>query len=797
MVQDLLYATRSLLRQRTGALSAILALGLGIGGTTLVFTVLQAVVLTPLPFEEPDRLMRVWELTRDGDRFSFSDPNFLDLQAQTRTLSHVAAYRDLGMSAVIETASSEARRIAVVPVSPSLPALLGRATAQGRMFTEAEERVTGAAAPIVLSDRLWHSAFGGDHSVVGRLVRVDGGARTVVGVMPPGFDFPSGADAWVPLGADSNGDRGNKELAVIARMAPGVTVAQVRSELRAIAGNIAVAHPASNAGWSADVASFTDWLVAPRFRQATWMLFASVGLLLMLACANVANLLLARGAARQQELRLRAALGASRTRLAQQLLAEAIVLASAGTAIGVLLAAWGVAVVRSLGGARIPRLDLVSVDGSVLAFACVAGAASALAFGLVPAFTGARQDLRAGMDAGARYTTGGRGLRRTLVVVEVTLAMLLMVGAGLLGASFLRLTTVDVGFDETGTLALPVDLPSSSYPEERVAGFYRELQDRLRSIPSVTAVGATSTNPFRQFGFSNSVTPEERAAEAPPSGLVQAGWRSVTPGLFEALRVPIKAGRVFTEADDGRGERVAIASESLARRLWPGESAIGKRIFWGDTSGRTRTIVGVVGDVRDVQLDAEPGLLLFLPHGQIDLPAMTVIVRVAAETEGVTAALRRVLHEMDPGLPAPDIERVASGRSELTSGPRFNLVLLGTFALIGVVLAATGVYAMLAFAVTERRREMAVRVALGATAERVAGLVLREGMVLATIGVVSGSLLGLAGARVMSGLLFGIQPTDPATFLSAAAVLLVVAIAACLVPARRAVRVDTMTLLRE
>jgi predicted permease len=797
MLQDLLYATRSLVRQRTGALAAILALGLGIGGTTTVFTVVQAVVLTPLPFEDPDRLVRVWELTRDGDRFSFSDANFLEVQAQTRTLSHVAAYRDLGTSAVIETASREVRRIAVVPVSASLPSLLGRPPAQGRMFTEAEARVTGAAAPIVLSDRLWHSAFGGDQGLVGRLVEVDGGTRTVVGVMPPDFDFPSGVDAWIPLAADSNGDRTNKELAVIARMAPGVTVAQVRSELRAIAANIAIAHPVSNAGWSADVASFTDWLVAPRFRQATWMLFAAVGLLLLLACANVANLLLARGAARRQELRIRAALGASRTRLAQQLLAEAIALAAAGTAIGVLLAAWGVAVVRSLGGARIPRLDLVSVDGSVLAFACVAGVVSALVFGLVPAFTGARQDLRSGMDAGARYTTGGRGLRRTLVVVEVTLAMVLMVGAGLLGGSFLRLTTVNVGFDETGTLALPVDLPSSRYPEERVAGFYRELQDRLRSIPGVAAVGATSTNPFRQFGYSNNVTPEERAAEAPPSGLVQAGWRSVTPGLLEAMRVPIKAGRSFTDADDGRSERVAIASESLARRLWPGESAIGKRIFWGGTTGRTRTIVGVVGDIRDVRIDTEPGLLLFLPHGQIDLPAMTVIVRVAGETEGVTAALRHVLHEVDPGLPTPDIQRVTSGRSELTSGPRFNLMLLASFALIGIVLAATGVYAMLAFAVTERRREMAVRVALGATAQRVAGLVLREGLVLTALGVASGALLGLAGGRAMSGLLFGIQPTDPATFLAAGAVLLVAAVAACLIPARQAVRVDTITLLRE
>jgi putative ABC transport system permease protein len=362
--------------------------------------------------------------------------------------------------------------------------------------------------------------------------------------------------------------------------------------------------------------------------------------------------------------------------------------------------------------------------------------------------------------------------------------------------SFIRLVSVDTGFNAENTIAIPIELPPTSYPEARAASFYIQLLDHVRAIPGVSAAGATSTNPFRQFGFSNSVTPEERAAEAPPSGLVQAGWRSVTPGFFEAMRIPVLSGRTFTAADRDGAERVAMVSVSLARRLWPGTSAIGKRIYWGDTTGRTRTVVGVTGDIRDVQLEAEPPPMLFVPHAQVDLPAMTLIVRTEERASLVVTAERDSLHRLDASLAAPPIQEIAASRSESVAGPRFNLSLLGTFAGIALILAVTGVYAMLAFTVAERRREIAVRLALGADGPRIARLVVRDGLALAIGGIAAGTIAALGLTRVLSSVLYGITPTDPVTFLAAAAGLLAVAAIACYLPARQASRLDPVEILR-
>jgi predicted permease len=357
--------------------------------------------------------------------------------------------------------------------------------------------------------------------------------------------------------------------------------------------------------------------------------------------------------------------------------------------------------------------------------------------------------------------------------------------------------SVDPGFDADGTIAMPIELPSTRYSEDRVAGFYNELLDRLRAVPGVIAAGATSTNPFRQFGFSNSVTPEERAFEAPPSGLVQAGWRSVTPGFFEAMRIPVLGGRTFGSSDRAGAERVVVVSEGLARRLWPGESAIGKRLYWGGTTGRTRTVVGVTGDIRDVRLEAEPPPILFVPHGQVGMPVMTVVVRTPLSVAAIAPALREALRELDTALPAPSIHDIGVSRADAVAGRRFNLSLLGAFAVIALVLAVTGVYAMLAFTVSERRREMAVRLALGAGGPRIARLVLRNGLGLALVGVGVGTAVALAVTRVLSSLLYGIEPTDSLTFATAAAGLLAIAAIACYLPARQASRLDPIAILRE
>lgn len=796
MLQDARYAARSLFRRPSLAILAILTLGLGIGGATAVFTVVETVLLRPLPFGSPERLVRIWEMTREGDRFSFSAPNYLDLRAQSRTLESIAAYSEIAARTVVD-GGGEPQRITAVPVSASFGEALGVAPQIGRMFSAAAERGGNPERHVVLSEGLWRTRFGADPLVVGRTVKLGGHEHVITGVMPPGFDFPGGAEAWLPLSASPSTDRGDKDLAVFGRLRPGVTLAQARDDLRTVARRLSDEHLDSNGGWSADAVPFSEWIVTPRFREAVWILSGAVGLLLLLACANVANLLIAQAVSRQNEIRIRAALGAQRARIIRQLFTESALLAGLGTAAGLLVAVWSAELLRSLGGGgRVPRLDELHVDGSVLAFACIAGAVSCLVFGLAPALHASRVDLRSSLDEGARSTGRTSRLRSGLVVLEVALALLLVVGAGLLARSFVRLVNVDPGFD-TNTIAMPLDLSSGRYPDERVGAAYAEVLQRVRALPGVMDAAATSTNPFRQFGFSNNVTPEEKAAEAPASGLIQAGWRSVTPRFFETLQIPVLSGRTFTDADRAGAERVVVVSSSLAERLWPGESAVGKRLYWGGTTGRTRLVVGVSGDIRDVQLEAAPPPMLFVPHAQLDLRSMTVVIRSTTGLEAVAPELRAIMRDLDPAMPVPPVHSVDDSHAALAAGPRFNLWLLGAFASVALVLAVTGVYAVVAFTVAERRREIAVRMALGASEARVVGMVLRSGVRLSALGVIAGTLAALGATRLLAGLLYDVAPTDPLTFTAAAGVMLAVAAVASYLPARQASRMDAIATLRQ
>jgi predicted permease len=644
---------------------------------------------------------------------------------------------------------------------------------------------------------LWRERFGGEATVIGRAIRLDGELSTVVGVMPRGFDFPRAADAWVPLRANPQADRDDKELAVIGRLAADASLTQARGELRAFGAALSDAHPKANRGWSAGAILFDEWLVAPRFRDAVWVLFGAVGLLLVLACANVANLLVAQGATRQGEMRIRAALGAGRARLARQLFTESAVLGALGTTAGVLVASWSIAAVHALGDTRVPRLEGVQVDATVLGFACLAGMMSCLVFGLAPAVHAARVDLRAGMDAGVRHTASGRRLRHALVAAEVALALVLLVSAGLLANSFMRLVRVDSGFNPAGVIAVSLEVSPARYPDDRLAAFLAELLERVRAVPGVTSAAATSTSPFRQFGFSNDVTPEDRAATAPPSGLVRADWRSVTPGFFETLRIPVIAGRTFAPADRQDAERVVVVNQSLARLLWPDAGAVGKRIYWGGTTGRTRTVVGVTADFQDEQLDAAAGPMLFVPHAQVGVPGMTVVIRTPLDAAVIAPALRAAVRSLDGSLPPPEVHAVEASRAAAAAGPRFNTALLGAFAAIALVLAVTGVYAMLAFTAIERRRELAVRIALGASARAIVRLLVAGGLAPTAVGLGVGLALAAGSTRVLQSLLFDIAPTDPWTFGGAALVLLTAAALACYLPARRAGRLDPVSVLRD
>jgi predicted permease len=795
VLQDLRYAFRTFRRSPLVAAVAVITLGLGIGGATAVFGVVDAVLLRPLPFEAPGRLVRISEITPDGADFSFSAGNFLDLQARSRTLAAVAAFRETGT--MVLTDSGTPYRLATVPISSSAADVLQVRPALGRMFRPDDDRPQSAARPVVLSDGLWRQRYGADPAMIGKIIRLDGQPFAVTGIMPPGFDFPQGTEAWVPLRPDPAFDRDDKDLAVVGRLAPGATLAQARGELREFGRRLSVEHPKSNAGWSVGAVSFDDWLVASSARDAVWMLFGAVGVLLLLACANVANLLLARAAARQGEMRLRAALGAGRLRLARQLFTESVLLAALGTLVGVIVAFWSTAGVHALGDGRVPRLEQVQIDATVLGFACLAGTLSCLVFGLAPALQGARVDLRAATHEGVRYSAAGRRLRRALVVAEVGLALLLLVGAGLLANSFVRLVRADTGFDASGVIAMSLDVSPARYPDQRLAAFYAEVLARVRALPGVTIAGATSTNPFRQSGFANNVTPEDRAADAPPSGLVQAGWRSVTPGFLEAMRIPVLRGRAFEAADRDGAERVVMVSRSLAAQLWPGTDAVGRRIYWGGTTGRTRTVIGVTGDFQDVRLGAEPMPMLLVPHAQVDVPAMTVVIRTPLDIARLAPSLRETLAELDAALPPPAVQAVGASRTEAAAGPRFNLWLLGAFAGIALLLAVTGVYAMLAFSIIERRREIAVRLALGASRREIVRLLVGGGLALAAAGVAIGTVAALGLTQLISTLLYDVQPTDPWTFAAAAAVLLVSAGAASYLPARRAGRLDPLAVLRD
>lgn len=795
MFQDLQHASRTLRRRPLVALVAILTLAMGIGAATAVFSVVDAVLLQPLPFHEPDRLVRIHGLTPEGDRFSLSDADYLDIRDGLPAFASVAAWRELAASRVLTTEAGPVR-IDAVRTSASMADLLGAQPAIGRFLSADEDSVPGARR-IALAHATWQGHFAGDPAVVGRTVRLDDETFVVTGVMGAGFDFPGAADAWVPLAADRQRSRDDRELAVVARLAPGVELARARADLRVLADRLGAQHPEAYAGWSADAMTFSTWLVAPQFRDAVWMLFGAVGLLLLLVCVNLANILLAQATTRLGELRIRAALGASRPRLVRQLFAESMLVAAVGTAAGILLAFWLVDAVRFLGDGRIPRLDSVEVHGVVLLFASLLGLVTCVAFGTAPAVRGARAAVREGMDDGLRYTAGNRRARYVLVGAELALGVLLLVGASLLATSFVRLLSVDDGFDATGAVAMSIELPASRYGEDRVAAFYNTLLEQVRALPGVSSAGATSTDPFRAFGFSNNVTPEDRAHEAPPTGLVQAGWRSVTPGFVETLRIPVLAGRPFSPEDRLNSERVVLVSRALATRLWPGEDAIGKRLFWGGTTGRTRTVVGVVGDVRDVRLDAEPPPMLYVPHAQVDLPAMTVIARTPLAATALAPVLREAVRQLDPGLPPADVHDVNGSRIGTATAPRFNLMVVTSFAALALILAVTGVYGALAFTVAERRREIAVRLALGATPSNVVRLVLASGVGAAAAGIAAGLAGALLGVRVLESLLYGVAPRDPLSFAAAAALLLVTAAVACYLPARRAAAVDPAMILRE
>jgi len=796
--QDLRYAARVLRKSPTFTLVSTLTLALGIGATTAIFSVVDAVMLRPLPYRDADRLVRIWEsdVPRGRPEFSVSQPNFLDFRARNQTFERMAATG--GATMALTTADGVepivARRITI----DFLP-MLGASPALGRNFLPEEDRPGGNTRVAVVTHGFWQRRLGADPGAVGKTVSLNGASYSVVGVLPQSFVWAApNLDLFVPLAADPAQNRGDHQLIALGKLKPGVSLQQANADLQAIAAQLSAQYPESNGGWSVLLRSFYDWLVPVESRRMLVVFLAAVGFVLLIAAGNVANLLLARAATRQKEMSIRVALGASRRRVLSQLLVESILLALIGGAAGFALAFGVTTAMKAIApAAAVPRLDEVVIDARVLAFATLASVLTGVLFGLAPALHASRPNMNEALKDAGRTGSGGAGrqrLRDALVVAEVALSVALLVGAGLLVRSMWTLQRVNPGFDPQNLLTLQT---SFTGPQDRTGdnarAFYRQTLDRIAALPGVTSVGTASIVPLSGGNTSIEVVIEGRPADA--KGIVpSADWRVVSAGYFKTLGVNVR-GRDFDVRDVGETSSVIISDE-MAKRYWPGVDPIGRQLHWHSTTGPLMTIVGVAGDIRNLALETDPAPVIYLPSTAFRWNPTFLIVRTATDPAGQVAAVRGVIRSVDPKVPVSNI-RTAEEVLEASVGPRrFNMALLGSFAAVALVLACVGLFGLMSYLVSQRTHDIGVRLALGALPGDIFRIVVGRGMALAA----GGTLLGLGAAfwlsRSLEALLFQVRPTDAFTFATVVIVLLAVALVACAVPARRATRVDPVIALR-
>ncbi|HEX6107349.1 MAG TPA: ABC transporter permease [Gemmatimonadales bacterium] len=793
--QDLRFALRSLARTPGFALAAVATLALGIGANTAVFSVVHAVLLRPLPFEAADRLVMVWGRHVTIGRETASLPDFLDWRRDARRFE--------GMAAVTQTrynlaGDGEPEVIRGARATAALFPLLGVGATVGRVFVGDEER-GGASRVVVLSDGFWRRRYGANPDVVGRSIQLSGVPHIVIGVAPPALRLQHDVDVWAPLVTDTTLGRRADFLTVIGRLRPGVTVPQAQEELSTIAARLEREYPESNSGWSAEVIGLQEDMVAG-VRPALLVFMGAVGLVLLIACANVANLMLARITSREREVTIRAALGASRRRLARQLLTESIVLALAGGTVGLLLAVWGVQAVRLLEPGTLPRAAEVDLDLEVLGFAIGLALVTGLLFGLVPAWRVLGGDLHAGLKDGGRGTgaSGVQRARAALVLAEVALAFMLLVGAALLLRSFERLQRVDPGFAGQGLLTARIAFPRNGYAEEeRRVAFGTELLERLRATPGVRGAALVSDPPLG--GNPPAWSFLIGGVEQPAPGVVQdALVHFASPDFFSLFGIPLLEGRAFSASDRAGAPPVALIGRALAERYWPGQSPLGQRITFGDPadSAAWLTIVGVVGDVRQETLAAPTHPQAYIPVAQFAPRTVVVGVRGEGDPLALLPTLKRRLAELDPALPLSEIATMDQVVAATLARPRLNAGLLGGFALAALLLATVGIYGVITYGVVQRTRELGIRMALGAGSARLLREVVSQGLLPVAAGLALGAVGALLGTRVLRSLLFGVGATDPLTFAGVTVVLLLVALIASYLPARRASRADPMVALR-
>lgn len=807
LVHELRHAFRSLVQRPGYTIVAVLTLALGIGANTAVYSVVDAVLLSPLSYPEPDRLVRLFEAEGDRRTLSFSPANFLDLRRDATRYEHLTGYLRFRKTLL----GAEPVQIGAASVCASFFETLGVLPAFGRSLagTEPEERA------VVLSHSLWQTRLGGDPGVIGETLVLDDVPHVVRGVMPRGFRGPDDAALWtrapfdvpeMPLmpDADLREVRDTHYLRVLGRLKPGVSIEAANAEAATIAERLATDFPEANAGRTISVRRLEDALVGS-VRPALLVLLGAVTLVLLLTCANVAHLVLARTTSRRRELAVRTALGAGRGRLGSLLLAESLWLSVAGGGLGVLLALWGLEAVIALAPGDLPRLDEVALDGPVLAFAAALSLATGLLFGLAPALHAPRMGVAEALKAGGRHTSGDRRPRRSralLVIAQFALSLVLLAGAGLLTRSFLALRAVDPGFQPVGVLTVDLSLPRQRYLEEsRQAAFFRELLDRLRALPGVDSAAAVLTLPISGSGINSEVALEGEPLSSPAQTHL-TGYQVISDGYFETMGIPLLDGRDLGPGDDAQAPPVAVVSRSFAESSWPGENPLGKRLTFDTPPSPDSpwyTVVGVADDVRHEGLDQAPRPDVYFPFSQDTFSFTTLVIRAAGELAPLelVPAVRREVRVLDPDQPLGDVATLEAELARSVGQRRFVMVLVGIFAALALGLAAVGLYGVMAYAVTERRHELGIRLALGATRRRLLRGVLGETVALAVVGVALGLLAALALTRLLASLLYQVKASDPLTFATGSTVLLAVALLAGLVPALRAVRVDPARTLRE
>jgi putative ABC transport system permease protein len=799
VVLDFRYAARLLLRSPAFTLVAVAALALGIGANTAIFSVVDTLLLRPLPYADADRLAVIWEhnIPRDRQHNVVSPGNFIHWQELNQSFTELSALSMTFRTTL--TGAGDATELPVQYVSAGIFRILGVRPALGRDFTKQDD--APGVGVVIISDRLWRQRFGADPTIVNRSIQLDGRPNVVAGVMPAGFSIlDRTVDVWSTIGLPPSArtPRG-RWIGVVGRLKDGVTMAQAQADMVRVHQELTRRFPDFNTGWTANVVPLREELTGT-VKPALWVMLGAVGFVLLIACANVGNLVLARATARQRELAVRAALGAGRGRLIRQMLVESLLLSIMGSTAGLLVAWWSVVALRTTIADRVPiaRLDQVSIDGTVLLFTAGAALVSALLFGIAPALTSAGARLTESLKDGGRSGSAARGarIRSVFVVVETALALILLVGSGLLLRSFVALMRVDPGFDPAHTMTVKVSIPTAKYRDAaQQQAFFNQLFEKLDALPGVTAAGGTSFLPIAGLGAATGFQivgqPKPSAGQEPVTDV-----RVVTHDYFKAMGVPLLRGRTFDSRDAGTNVRRVIVNQALARKHFPNEDPIGKSIIvsWNDEGADE--IVGVVGDVRQQDLETEARATIYWPPGRFTYPFMSVAIRTAGDPRTVVAGTVAALHELDPNVAAADVKTMDAVIDASVAQRRLTMLLLSIFAVVALVLAAVGIYGVIGYSVSQRTQEIGIRMALGAQRATVLRMVVGQAMLLAALGIAAGAGGAWGLTRLMQKLLFGVEPSDPATFVGVAGILALVAAVAASIPGLRATRVDPVIALR-